>query len=167
MFDGDVGVAYCGIDDAAFGVALPDPGDRGGVLEPALRMDTPPCLPSTMLLERSVLGDVMPLAHRHGADDTGTKIALAWRTRFDYVDAPLVERGRPADQLSRSWAHVEGRRLLLERHADLYDRAPDAVRREAAARASYREGRKHLEERVRSPAAVAAFAGRPIMPPGP
>ena len=157
-FDDDVGVVYCGIDDAEFGVAPPDPEVRGDVLDRALEMNTLPCIPSTMLLDRSVLEEVLPLTHRHGADDVGMKIELARRTRFDYVDEPLVERGRADDPLSRSWAHVEGRKLLLRMYADLYEAVPDEVRREAAAQTYYREGQKALEESVWSARAPLAFA---------
>lgn len=131
---------------------------RGDVLERALEMNTLPCIPSTMLLERSVLGDILPLIHRHGADDIGMKIELARRTRFDYVDEPLVERGRAENPLSRSWDHIEGRKLLLRMYADLYEDVPPAVRREAAKQTYYRVGRKHLEEAIWSPAATVAFA---------
>lgn len=158
LFSDGVGVVYCGIDDADFGVARPDPAVRGDVLERALAMNTLPCIPSTMLIDRSVLEEMLPLSHRHGADDIGMKIELARRTQFDYVDQPLVARGRTDGALSRSWAHVAGRKLLLAMYADLYETVPDAVYREAATQTHYREGRKHLEEDVWSPAAIVALA---------
>ena len=158
LFRDGVGVVYCGIEDAEFGVAPPDPEVRGDVLERALEMNTLPCIPSTMLVERSTLEEILPLVHRHGADDVGMKIELARRTNFDYVDEPLVERGRAENPLSRSWEHVEGRKRLLAMYDDFYDEVPDTVYREAAKQTYYREGCKHLEEAVWSPAAVASFA---------
>ncbi len=158
LFEEGVGVVYCGIEDAEFGVARPDPEVRGDALERALAMNTLPCVPSTMLIDRGVLDDLLPLTHRHGADDTGMKIELARRTRFEYVDEPLVERGRPDRQLSRSWAHVEGRKLLLAMYADLYERFPPEVRRQAVRQTHYRAGRKRLEERRWSAAALADLA---------
>ena len=158
LFREGVGVVYCGIEDDGFGVALPDPEVRGSVLERALEMNTLPCIPSTMLVERSVLDGLLPLTHRHGADDVGMKVELARRTGFDYVDEALVERGRPDNPLSRSWAHIEGRKLIVQMYEDVYEEFPERVRREAAAQTQFRAGHKHLEERYWSPRATLAFA---------
>lgn len=153
-----VGVVYCGIDDDEFGVAPPDPEVRGNVLERALAMNTLPCIPSTMVLDRETLAAIRPLRHRHGADDTGMKIELALRTAFDYADAPLVERRQPPGTLSESWAHVEGRWLLLEEYADLYERFPDEIRRTAVRQTHYRAGRKRVEEKGWSAAGLLDLA---------
>ncbi|MFC7157349.1 glycosyltransferase family 2 protein [Halomarina halobia] len=158
LADERVGVVYSGLRDEEWGVVDPIPDVRGDVLEHALRLRTFPCIPSTMLVERAVIDDLLPFEHRHGADDSGMKIELARRTRFDYVDRPLVERGKPDATLSSSWAHVEGRRSLLRRYADLYDRYPDDVRRTAVRGTHYRAGNKYLEESAWSPSAPVEFA---------
>ncbi|WP_254546573.1 glycosyltransferase family 2 protein [Halomarina pelagica] len=156
--DEAVGVVYSGLRDEEWGVVDPIPDVRGDVLEHALRLRTFPCVPSTMLVDRAVVDDLLPFEHRHGADDSGMKIELARRTRFDYVDRPLVERGKPDGTLSSSWAHVDGRRYLVRRYADLYDRYPDEVRRTAVRQTHYRAGNKHLEESAWSPSAPVEFA---------
>ncbi|WP_408957588.1 glycosyltransferase family 2 protein [Natrinema sp. 74] len=158
LFDDGVGVVYSGIRDEEWGEILPDEAVRGNVVERALALNTFPCIPSTMLLEREVVESLRPLRHRHGADDSGMKIELALRTKFDYVDAPLVERGKPPETLSSSWDHVEGRKRIIATYAELYARAPDAVRERALQGTYHREGKKHLEERPWSPGAVRSFA---------
>lgn len=154
----DVGAVYCALVDEEWGEVRPDDPVAGDALERALRLDTFPAIPSTMLLDADVLADVLPLGNRHGADDSGMKIELARRTRFAYVDEPLVERGKPDETLSSSWAHVRGRKRLVEKYDDLYDQFPPEVRRAALRGTYYREGRKHLEETPWSPAAVVALA---------
>ena len=153
-----VGVVYCGLVDEEWGEVRPDAAVRGDALERALRIDTFPAIPSTMLIDADVLAEMLPLGHRHGADDSGMKIELARRTRFEYVDEPLVERGKPDETLSSSWAHIEGRKRIVATYDDLYDRFPPAVRRTAVRQTYYRQGRKHLEEKSWSLAAVASFA---------
>ncbi|WP_101297912.1 glycosyltransferase family 2 protein [Halegenticoccus soli] len=153
-----VGVVYCGIADEELGEIRPDPEVSGHVLKRALEMNTFPCIPSTMLVDRAVIDDLLPLRHRHGADDTGMKIELAMRTRFDYVDEPLVDRGKPGGALSKSWAHIEGRKRLLRTYRELYRSFPPGVRATATRQTHYREGKKRLEEAVWSPSAVLSFA---------
>lgn len=158
LFDEGVGVVYSGLRDEEWGVVRPEPDVRGDVLEHALRIRTFPCIPSTMLVDRDVLEAILPLKHRHGADDSGMKIELAMRTAFEFVDDPLVERGKPDDTLSASWAHIEGRKRIVRMYADRYREFPPEVRRTAVRQTHYREGQKRLEERTWSPAAVLAFA---------
>ncbi|WP_435179296.1 glycosyltransferase family 2 protein [Halorussus sp. AFM4] len=160
-----VGVVYCGLRDEEWGEIRPDDPLRGDALERALRIDTFPAIPSTMLVDADVLAELLPLGNRHGADDSGMKIELARRTDFDYVDRVLVERGKPDDPLSSSWAHVEGRKRLVERYADLYDEFPDEVWRTAVRQTYYRQGRKHLEEKRWSAAAVASLARAAVLTP--
>lgn len=126
--EGGVGVVYCGARWETGHVIRPDPAIRGDVLEYALRFQMTPSSPSAMLVDGDVLASILPLSNRHGADDMGTKIELARRTRFDFVDAPLLTKGDSEDSLGGSWANVEGRFDLLERYADLYDQYPTARR---------------------------------------
>ena len=158
LFEGDVGVVYSGLRDEEWGTVAPEADVRGKILDHALRIRTFPCIPSTMLVRRDVLEELLPLRHRHGADDSGMKIELARRTEFEFVDEPLVVRGKPDETLSSSWAHIEGRWKLIEAYAGLYEWFPPDVRRTAVRQTHYREGRKRLEERAWSPASVLAFA---------
>lgn len=154
----NVGVVYSGLRDEEWGEIRPDDPVCGDALERALRLDTFPAIPSTMLVDKAVLDEMLPLENRHGADDSGMKIELAKRTKFDYVDRVLVERGKPDDPLSSSWAHVDGRKRLITKYSDLYDQFPPEVRRTATRQTYYREGRKHLEESYWSAAAIASLA---------
>lgn len=152
------GVVYSGMVDEARGEILPNPIVRGDVLERALEMRTFPAITSTMLIDRRVLTDMLPLRHRHGADDTGAKIDLALRTEFDYVNEPLVFRGRTGDSLSETWSYLEGRKQVIETFDDLYRSFPPRVRRRAMRETHFLVGRKLLDERGWSLRASAAFA---------
>jgi len=102
LFDDEVGVVYAGLRDEEWGEIRPDEAVRGNVLKRTLELNTFPCIPSTMLIEHDVVESLLPLGHRHGADDSGMKVELALRTQFDFVDEPLVERGKPPETLSSS-----------------------------------------------------------------
>ncbi|WP_199174936.1 glycosyltransferase family 2 protein [Halegenticoccus soli] len=158
LLEPPVGVVYCGMVDEERGEVRPNPAVRGNVLRRALEMRTFPCIPSTMLVDRAVVDDLLPLKHRHGADDTGMKIELALSTRFDFVDEPLVRRGRTDTSLSRSWAYIEGREEVIDTYDDLYRTFPPRVRRLAVRETHVQAARKHLEERGWSSKAVLAFA---------
>ena len=153
-----VGVVYCGMRDESRGEILPNPVVRGDVLERALEMRTFPCITSTMLIDADVLAGMLPLGHRHGADDTGTKIELAMRTRFDFVNEPLVDRGVTETPLSASWSYLEGRKRVVEVYEDVYRQFPPRVRRRAVRETHYLIGRKLLAERRWSAEAVLEFA---------
>ncbi|WP_134671370.1 glycosyltransferase family 2 protein [Halorussus marinus] len=158
LLDPPVGVVYCGMDDEDRGEVLPNPAVRGDVLAYALEMRTFPCIYSTMLVDADVVEDLLPLGHRHGADDTATKIDLALRTRFDFVAEPLIVRGRTDTSLSASWAYLEGRKRVIADFDDIYRRFPREVRRRAVRETYSQIGRKLLDEQGWSPAATVAFA---------
>jgi glycosyltransferase involved in cell wall biosynthesis len=156
--DPPVGVVYCGMHDEDRGELLPNSAVRGDVLEYALEMRTFPCINSSMLIDADVLDELLPLGHRHGADDTATKIELALRSQFDFVSEPLVVRGRTDTSLSASWAYLEGRKRVVAAFDDVYRRFPPRVRRRAVRETYYQIGRKLLDEQGWSPAATVAFA---------
>lgn len=159
LFSEAVGVVYCGLRDEEWGIVEPRSDVRGDILEHALMIRTFPAIPSTMLIDRRVLAEILPLKHRHGADDSGMKIELARRTRFDFVDDPLVVRGKPeGESASDSWDHVRGRRFLVDYYEEYYDRFPSRVRRTAVRQTDYRAGRKRLEESRWDPRATVSLA---------
>jgi glycosyltransferase involved in cell wall biosynthesis len=161
-----VGVAYCGMVDEERGEIPPNPVVRGDVLGRALEMRTFPCINSTMLVNREVLERVLPLRHRHGADDTGLKIDLALQTRFDFVADLLVFRGRTGTSLSESWRYLDGRREVMATYERLYRRFPDRIRKRALRETYYQVGRKLLADDGWSPRATAAFARATWETPG-
>ena len=158
LLEPPVGVVYSGMVDEALGEIRPNPNVRGDVLQAALEMRTFPCITSTMLIDRTILSDMLPLGHRHGADDTGTKIELARRTHFDFVDELLVVRGRTETSLSESWSYIDGRKTVIETYANLYAQFPPSIRRRAVRETHYQAARKRLDERWWSPQAVLEFA---------
>lgn len=151
------GMAYSGIRMASGHERLPDPAVRGDVLEAALKLQVGTLLPSTMLLERSLLESVPPmrtLPH----DDAALVIELAQRTRFAAVDEALVERGEPETPLRDSEASLAGRKRTIEHYRDLYDHHDPALRNTARSRTYFQEGQQLLDRRVWSLAAIRAFA---------
>ena len=159
LFSEEVGVVYSGLRDEEWGVVAPEADIRGDVLEHALKIRTFPAIPSTMLIDRRALNDILPLKHRHGADDSGMTVDLARRTHFDFVADPLVDRGKPpGETASDSWDHVRGRRFLVGYYDRLYGSFPAHVRRTAERQTDYREGRKRLEDSWWDPQATLALA---------
>lgn len=155
--DAGVGVVYCGIEREGGHVTLPNTAARGDVLEHALRLQVPPCVPSTMLVDRRCLDRIPPmrtLPH----DDAAVRIELAQITAFDFVDEPLVFRGTSEDALAGSPSSVAGRKATVEAYGDLYDRFPPEVRGTALMRTYVQEGRLRLSRRLWSPGAMKAFA---------
>lgn len=131
--DPDTGVVYCGKVAEDGREMLPDPRVRGDVLEYALKFQMTPSHPSTMLIRMAVLRELLPLRNRHGADDMGTKIELAKRTEFDFVNEALVRLGASDGSLGGSFENIEGRKRILEQYDNLYDQHPRGVRRTALA----------------------------------
>jgi glycosyltransferase involved in cell wall biosynthesis len=132
LFSEAVGVVYCGIRIHETGeIRRPDPEKRGDVLEHALRVRLwEPAVTGSLLIERSVLEEVLPLKNRHGCDDDGLMLELARRTEFDFVDEPLVDLRKDTDySVSERLGGIEGRQRLLEMYADLYDDHPPDPRR--------------------------------------
>jgi glycosyltransferase involved in cell wall biosynthesis len=152
----DVGVVYSGVELYDGEIEYPDPDVRGDVLEPALRWSTGPCMPSTMLIDRAVLDELLPFSNLHAADDLGFTIELARRTEFEFVEDPLTHHDdRPS--LGYSVENARARKRVLERYAPLYEQYPAAKR---AALATYWRilGIRLLREEEWSPGAILAFA---------
>lgn len=153
--DDDVGVVYSGVELYDGEIERPDTDVRGDVLEPALRWATGPCMPSTMLIDRAVLDEILPFQNLHAADDLGFTIELARRTEFDFVDKPLtVHDDRPS--LGYSVENARARSRVLERYASLYAQHPSAER---AANAHFWRvlGIRLLREKGWSSEAILAF----------
>jgi glycosyltransferase involved in cell wall biosynthesis len=154
----DVGVAYCGLEMEDGTVYPPDPSVRGDVLRDALGFYDHPLTTSTMLVDRVVLDDVLPLARDSpGADDINLCIRLAQVTEFEFVDDLLVVGGLPPRSRGRSWGGVRGRREILRRYRDLYEEFDPVVRRRALAEVYRQEGRRRLEDCAWSARAILAF----------
>lgn len=154
----ETGVVYCGIEWENGHPVLPDPAVQGDVLEHALMFHMTPSSPSTMLIDGTVLEDILPLSNRHGADDMGMKIELAQRTEFRFVDEPLVRKGDSEDSLGGSRANVDGRFTLLERYEDLYDRHPERVRRTALGHTYLLDAELELDRKLWAPSATKKAA---------
>jgi glycosyltransferase involved in cell wall biosynthesis len=155
----DVGVVYAGFEIIETGeVHSPKPGYRGDVLREAVRMRLYPCSNCTMLMDASALNELAPLDNEHAADDLDLMIQLAKRTRFEYVDEPLsYVREEMDDSLGKSWANLRARKHVVEKHADIYDRFPAAIKRQTLSDIYRLEAQMHMDERAWSPQAIAAF----------
>lgn len=151
-------VVYCGIEHEDGPQVLPDPAVSGDVLEHVLGFYDHPLMTSAMLIHTDVLNDVRPLCRdSSGADDIRMAIELAQRTQFDFVDEVLVTAGRPENSRGVSWGSVEGRWSILREYSGLYEDMPDRVRGEAIAETYQLQGRRYLDDRMWSLAAVCSF----------
>ena len=138
----DVGVAYSGL--------IQDPGERhlpkahvsGNVLTDALRFKTFPCCTLTMLIERDVLEDILPLASY--GDDNDLQIELARRTQFVPVNEALAHW---RSEKSRKWVglkkYAEIKRIIRHQ-TSLFDQHP-SIRRALLAETYEDEGRERLQ----------------------
>lgn len=152
--DPEAKVAYSGLIQDDRGLQYPDPAVTGDVLERALRFKTYPCCTITMLMERDVLLDVLPLA-TYG-DDLVLKIELARRTPFTTVDECLVYRRKAT---SRRWdglqRFAEMKRIISHQH-ELYDQYPH-IRRAVLAERYEEEGQTRLDHKRWTPRAPLCF----------
>lgn len=159
----DVGVSYCGVIKDDEGSFPPKPEVRGDILEHALRFQTFPLWTGSMLIERDVLLDCLPLAGMAEDDDldielgdTDLKIELARRTNFDYVNECLAFYRREGNKL---WAGERRFKKVLQniRHQrELYSQYP-SIRRELLASWYQRQGIYWLQKRKWSPEAIGCF----------
>lgn len=150
----DVGVAFTGVEQEDRGSVYPDPGLRGDILERALRFRTFPICTISMLIEREVLLDTLPLATY--ADDHDLKIELAKRTQFDYVDECLVYRRVLGDHKWAGWNKINEMKAVLAHHQDLYAEYPE-IYRATMAETLVKEGYMHLSEHRWSSRAITCF----------
>lgn len=162
----DIGVTYCGIETGDGEVHLPSAEGRGDVLEKVLTFDLQPCVTSTMLFDAGVLDRITPLPTPPGSTDIYMKIELAQRTRFDYVNEPLVRKRDSADGVGSSAAAIEGNRAVFEEYSDVYNQFDASVRRTALASFYNRAGRFYLSEHRWSPRAMSAFGKAVYYAPG-
>jgi glycosyltransferase involved in cell wall biosynthesis len=159
-FDQGIGVVYCGIQftDKTEPV-LPESGGRGDVLNRALALDLYPAVPSTWTVRRDLITEILPFKHPDGADDEGTHIEMAQRTKYDFVNEPLVVMGTDTEEsYADTWDYVDGISSLYDQYADLYSRAPDWVEKRALTKIHSKRGEMLLREKSWSHEAVIEFA---------
>ena len=159
----EVGVSYCGAIRGDDGCVQPKPEVKGDILENAMLFRTFPLWTASMLMEREVIEDCLPLAGMGEDDDldielgdTDLKIELAKRTKFDYVDECLVFYRREGNEL---WTGKRKFRKVIqnvEHQQALYDRHPD-VKRTLLSHWYERQGKNYLDDRLWSPRAIQYF----------
>lgn len=157
-----VGVSYCGVrwgDE----VRLPKPDVSGDILEEAMLFQTFPLWTGSMLMERDVLVDCMPLAGLGEDDDleielgdTDLKIELAKRTKVDYVNECLVFYRRGENKLWTGLRKFRKVKQNVEHQQELYDQHPE-IKRSLLSTWYERQGDTWLERRVWSPRAIACY----------
>lgn len=154
----DAGVAFCGIEYDSGDVYLPPPEVAGMALERALGFWNNIWRYSTLLVERSALDAIGPLAEVDAAGDIWVRIELARTTEFVAIPEPLVLVGEGDDHLGLSWKALESRRKLLDRYEPFYDELDPTVHRHALMDTNRLEALLYLNEHRWSPRAIAAFA---------
>jgi len=137
----DAGVAYSGLIKDPGEHHLPKPHVTGNILTEALRFKTFPCCTLTMLMERDVLQETLPLASY--GDDNDLKIELARRTQFTSVNEALAHW---RTEKSRKWVglkkYAEIKRIVRNQ-TSLFDQYP-SIRRSLLAETFEDEGRERL-----------------------
>jgi len=156
--DPSVGVVYCGLREVSGEPTLPDPDNRGDVLEQALRFDLHPCQTVTMLFDGDVLRDLYPLTAREAADDLGMKVRAAARARFEFVDEVLVVRGSSESHRAAKLAYSDEIWNMIAEFDHLYDRFDESVRRDAKVLGHKSRGYRLLGQDWWSMGAIVAFA---------
>jgi len=159
----EVGVSYCGVVRGDEGDFYPKQEVSGHFLEPALRFQTFPMWTGSMLMEREVLCDCLPMAGMGEEDDldielgdTDLKIELAKRTKADYVDECLTFYRQEGNKL---WTGKRRFKKILQniRHQkDIYNQYPE-IRRDLLAEWYERQGRNYLNEQIWSAQAIQCF----------
>ncbi|UWG50192.1 Glycosyl transferase family 2 [Halalkaliarchaeum sp. AArc-CO] len=150
----DVGVSYCGVikEDEKY---YPNPDVAGDILEHTLRFQDFPLWTGSMLMERDVLIDCLPLATNAG--DPDLKIELAKRTEFDYVDECLAVYRREASSKWVGLKRFEEVMRVVRNQKELYDQYPE-IRRSVFADWYEKQGKAYLKQRPWSPMATLCFA---------
>lgn len=151
----NVGVVYTGMEYADGRIKLPGPEVRGEVLDEALRWQMFPCYTSSMLMDSTILRQLLPLDNIVGVGDLELIIKLAKRTRFEFVNEALVWKSLDENSLSSSMEDVNRHQKLFERYSHLYeDEQKDWLR----AQLSAMTGRHLLRENQWSLSAIWAFS---------
>ncbi|MXR53005.1 glycosyltransferase [Halovenus sp. WSH3] len=158
----DVGVSYCGVmwgEEPNY----PKPEVSGDILEHALRFQTFPLWTGSLLMEREVLLDCMPLAGMAPEDDldielgdTDLKIELARRTKVDYVDEILVFYRRDNNKLWTGLRKFKKVKQNVRHQEELYAQYPE-IRRDLLSSWYERQGNELIERRAWSPTATLCF----------
>lgn len=157
LFNEDVGVVYSGLDYYENDVVvLPD--EKGNVLSSALAFDLyPPCSFGTRLHDSRILKQLAPFDDVR-ADDDWTMIQLARRTKFDFVNEPLITYRIDTDySLGSSPDIVDGKWHVIDAHEELYEQYPPRIRKSAISDIFRSQGRILLNENGWSPSASRAF----------
>jgi glycosyltransferase involved in cell wall biosynthesis len=159
----NVGVSYCGVVRGSDGHHYPKPEVSGNILENAMLFRTFPLWTGSMLIEREVLEECMPLAGMGEDDDldielgdTDLKIELARRTEFDYVDECLAFYRREGNE---RWTGLKKFRKVkqnVEHQQELYDQHPE-IKRTLLSAWYERQGKTWLEKRSWTPRATLCF----------
>jgi glycosyltransferase involved in cell wall biosynthesis len=159
----EVGVSYCGVIRGDDEHHYPKPEVSGDILEHALHFQTFPLWTGSMLMERDVLTDCMPLAGLGEDDDldielgdTDLKIELARRTKFDYVDECLIHYRREGNKLWTGLRKFRKVKQNVRHQQELYDRHPE-IKRSLLSSWYERQGNTWLRERVWTPQATVCF----------
>jgi glycosyltransferase involved in cell wall biosynthesis len=152
----DVDVAYCGIVSERDEVLLPEKEDLANTTEKILRQEFKRCQTTTMLVESSLLEDIMPLHEFGNVGDLALQIELCQLTEFDFIDRPLVRRMLYHDSSGNSLLNRRKRLELIDYYSEIYDEYPE-IKRETLIDVNRMLGLKLLDEKMWSSEAIRSF----------
>lgn len=119
------GVVYGGIEWEGGHQVLPDTAVQGDVIENALSFQMAPCVPSTLLVKRSIFGNI-PCLETLPSDDHAMMIELAKEAEFYFRDDVVVKRGGGGEGLGSARRTVENRFSTIDVYESLYEEYPTA-----------------------------------------
>jgi glycosyltransferase involved in cell wall biosynthesis len=140
-----VGVVYCGISWETGRTVLPYKELRGDVLSHVLMLDSGPCVTSAMLIKRAPLARINSVPSYPASTDNVLKIELAQLTIFDYVNEPLVIRGKNEKNVSGTIKKTNISWQLLNDYKSIYIKYSKKVRLKAVSNICHSRAKIYLQ----------------------
>jgi glycosyltransferase involved in cell wall biosynthesis len=168
--DTGAGVIYGAVEWPNGDIIHPNPEVSGDVLERVLSLDSAPCYPSTMLVEKQLFDQIPPL-QKLPSDDNGLKIELAQLTSFEFIDSPVARRNGDGGGLGQELEVALNRKRTVDEYRELYKNFPPSIYRNAKKTVHIRESHALLSDSIWSPRAIfagakSAYYGRDVQSVG-
>jgi hypothetical protein len=124
---------------------MPRKKNCGDVIKPVLRHQMDRCQTTTMLTKASLLNEIFPLEKYPAATDIVLQIELCTRTKFGFIEEPLVYRPLNNDGVGSSLINRETRIQIVYDYKSIYNKYPK-IKNETLAKSYSMLGQKIAEE---------------------
>lgn len=153
----DVGVVHCGLRAEGGSIHIPDSNCRGNVVEQALDQRVHLCQTTSMLIQSDLLEQIFPLQSYGAGDDIHLAIELATRTKFDFTEEPLVNRGDSEGSKGKSVSAWRARLAIINDYLHLFKQLDENKQRKILAHIHLRIGIKYMVNSFWSPKAIRSM----------